>query len=345
MTISLGFPYINTVSYYFLIVMDQVSLKGSYYDMGFQYGKLLEKVGFRLPKISKKTMQLGLESKPFVESIFPEFLEELQGIAAVTSLDFDSLCAFSLVVQEVPSCSMFAINTGNQTFIGRNYDMYYSFKDDLEITLCDPSGAYRSVSHSDIFVGREDGINEKGLGVAQSGIISYLKPGLSFWVIVRYILDKCSSIKAGIDFLIDIPHYSTMTYLLADPTGNMAIVEVGPKDEIMIREPAKNFLVSTNHYNHPKMQKVKIYEPPDSQIRYNYIVQALMKTPNNVNEKFFQKILSSHEGLVCSHRDDINLGTLWSVIYNLNTLEIWRAEGHPCKTQYKEDKRLKKFHK
>ncbi|MBD3191585.1 MAG: hypothetical protein GF308_13130 [Candidatus Heimdallarchaeota archaeon] len=320
--------------------MHQLSLKGSYYDMGFQYGKILAETGFRLPKITKKCRELGLASKEHVTSIFPEYLEELQGIAEAASLDFNSLCAFALVIQEQTSCSMFAINTDKQVFFGRNYDMYYSFKKYLETTHCAPAGGHRSIAHADIFVGREDGLNEKGLGVAQSGIVSYLKPGLSFWVSIRYILDKCRSVKEGIDFLTDIPHYSTMTYLLADSSGTMAIVEVGPKDETVLREPEQNFLVSTNHYNHPKMEKVKIYEPPDSKTRYNYIVKALSEAPKNMNEKYIQKILSSHEGLVCSHRDNINLGTIWSVVFNLKTLDIWRAEGHPCKAQYLEDSRL-----
>lgn len=320
--------------------MNQLSLQGSYFDMGFQYGKFLEKVDFRLPKITKKDRELGLASKEHVAAIFPEYLEELQGIAKAASLDFDSLCAFSLVIQQQTSCSMFAINTDKGVFFGRNYDMYYSFKKYLETTYCVPAGGYGSVAHADIFVGREDGINEKGLGVAQSGIVSYLKPGLSFWVSVRYILDKCRSVKEAVDFLIDIPHYSTMTFLLAEPSGTMAVVEIGPKDETVIREPDQNFLVSTNHYNHPKMQKVKIYEPPDSKTRYNYIIKALSETPKNVNEKYIQKILASHEGLVCSHRDNINLGTLWSVVFNLKTLDIWRAEGHPCTSEYRKDSRL-----
>jgi predicted choloylglycine hydrolase len=322
--------------------MFQISLKGSYYEMGVQYGKVLKEANFRLPKITKNTMELGLKSKEHVESIFPEYLEELQGIATAASLDFEKLCAFALVIQEGPNCSMFAIQTlTKEVYFGRNYDMYYCFEDHLDTTFSAPKNSLKSVSHADIFVGREDGINEKGLGVAQTGIVSYLKPGLSFWVSIRYILDKCQTVKEGVDFLTDIPHYSTMTYLLAKSSGEMAVVEVGPNDNTAILEPVQNFLVSTNHYNQPKMQKVKIHEPFDSKTRYDYIYKALEKLPKKVDEKYFKKILSSHKGMVCSHRDNIKLGTLWSVVFNLNTLDIWRAEGHPCKTKYKEDTRLK----
>ncbi|MBN1330131.1 MAG: hypothetical protein JXA54_11715 [Candidatus Heimdallarchaeota archaeon] len=321
--------------------MEKIHLKGSYYDMGYEYGKMLAKINFHLPPVTKKCMELGLKCKEYVGSIFPEYLEELQGIATAASLNYDSLCAFSLVVQEATNCSIFAVTDGSQTFMGRNYDMYYSFKEYLETTLCEPTKGYRSVSQSDIFVGREDGMNDKGLAIAQSGIISYLKPGLAFWVIIRYLLDKCKTVQEGINFITDVPHYSTMTYLLAEANGKMAIVEIGPKDEWAIREQDKNFLVSTNHYNHPKMQGVKIHIPFDSKTRYDYISNALNNNHEQLEANFLQSILSSHQGLVCSHRDNIGLGTLWSVIYNLDTLEIWRAEGHPCKTEYLEDKRIR----
>ncbi|TFG19199.1 MAG: hypothetical protein EU530_06980 [Promethearchaeota archaeon] len=320
--------------------MDHLTLKGSYYEMGLKYGKVLRSAGFRLPFISDKTRNFSEQCRDYISSIFPEYLEELHGIADATQLDYDLICAFALVVQEAPNCSIFAVSQNDHTYIGRNYDMYYNFEENLESTLCIPNNGYKSVAQSDIFVGREDGINEKGLGVAQSGIISYLKPGLAFWVNVRYLLDKCSSVQQGVDFLTNIPHYSTMTYLLADKKGTMTVVEIGPEDTCAIRESIDHYLVSTNHYNHPRMKDVDIYVPPDSYVRYDTICRALGTQKGRISEKTIKDILSSHEGLVCSHRDEIQLGTLWSVVYNLSDLRICRSEGHPCVSSYVEDTRL-----
>jgi predicted choloylglycine hydrolase len=321
--------------------MKHLTLKGSYFEMGMSYGKLLKKMRFKLPPIPNKTLIIAQQCRDYISSIFPDYLEEIKGIADATELNYDLLCAYAIVVQEASNCSIFAIRDENQIFLGRNYDMYYNFKDYLETTLCIPQKGNKSVAQSDIFAGREDGLNETGLGVAQSGIISYIKPGLAFWVSIRYILDKCTTVKQGIDFLTDIPHYSTTMFLLADKQGKIAIVEVGPNDECMIREPEDNFLVSTNHYNHPNMQFIDIYEPPDSRSRYNVIYSTLKNNKDKINQKTIQKILSSHEGLVCSHRDEINLGTLWSVIYSLSDLRVWRSVGHPCLSPYMEDNRLR----
>lgn len=322
--------------------MYSLSLKGSYFEMGIQYGKELKKSGFRVPRISNETKNLAMKCRNYVNSFFPEFLEELSGIAESATLNYDQLCAFTLVIPDIPNCTIFAVNNNKTTWIGRNYDMYYSFKNNLETTLCEPLGGYKNVGHSDIFVGREDGINEKGLGVAQAGITAYNKPGLSFWVIIRYLLDKCANVDEAVNFISKIPHYCTMSYLLADKSGKILIAEVGPSDKIAIRKPINGFLVSTNHFNHPDMQNIKIYEPPDSRTRYNKIFKSLKNRPAILTEDYFKNLLKDHNGLICSHRDEINLGTIWSVIFNLNSLQIWRVDGHPCSNPYKEDLRLLK---
>ncbi len=324
-----------------MIKMKHISLKGTYYEMGNQYGNILKQSNFKVPKISQKERDRAIESRQLAESYFPECLEEIRGIADTSKFTFDdlSITYFNIMdMDSIPGCSIFAVKHNNQTYIGRNYDMYYFFHEFIESYYTEPANGYKSVGQSSCYCGKEDGINEKGLGVAQSGIISYLEPGLPFWAIVRFLLDKCSNVSECIDFLLDVPHFSTMTYLLADAKGNIAIVEASPK-KCAIRYPEDDFLVSTNHYNHPDMQDIKLYIPPDSNSRYNYICNALQNRPKQINEENLKKILSNHDGLVCSHRDKINLGTLWSTVANLNTLKYWRSEGHPCSHPYELDKR------
>ncbi|MFX1535992.1 MAG: C45 family autoproteolytic acyltransferase/hydrolase [Promethearchaeota archaeon] len=326
-----------------MITMHHVTLEGSYYEMGFTYGKELKIIGFKLPVFSDKAIKLGKECKQCVETIFPEFLDELHGIADAAELNRPELYAMTLRIPDfvlsAHSCTIFAVTDGDQTFMGRNYDMYYSFKNHIECYFTNPDGGYKSIGQTDIFVGREDGVNEKGLGVAMSGTIAYFEPGLTFWVGVRYLLDKCQTVQQGIDFLTDVPHYCTITYLLVDVTGDMAVVEVSPM-RTAVRRPKDRYIISTNHLNHPKMQNIKLYEPKESRIRYNKILESLGKRTEKLDENFLKRLLSDHEGLVCSHIEKIKLGTLWSIVANINTRQIWRAEGHPCTNQYVEDNRL-----
>lgn len=324
-------------------------LKGSYYEMGFKYGSSLRKAGFRLPVIREKKLSLGLKCKDEVEVFFPEILEEIQGVADACKLDYDQLASFIFTIGlEEPKCSCLSITDGEKVFLARNYDMYYSFKDFLESYLTMPEKGYWSVGHTDIFVGRDDGVNEKGLGVAISGIKAYFGPGIGFPIAVRYILDKCATVEEGIQFLTEIPHSCTMSYLLADSSGEMVVVEASPQRTVVRTPGEEGFIVSTNHFVHPEMHDINIFrqqkqlEPPDSRIRYNTIVRMLKNRSGELNEELLKLILSDHRGLVCSHRESIKLGTLWSIIANLTDLRILRAEGHPCRAKYREDNRLKK---
>jgi len=78
-----------------------------------------------------------------------------------------------------------------------------------------------------------------------------------------------------------------------------------------VRKPEKDsFMVSINHFIDPKMLDIRIYEPPGSRSRYDTISRMLKDRTDKLNEELVKSILSDHNGLICSHRDNIKLGTL-----------------------------------
>jgi len=79
---------------------------------------------------------------------------------------------------------------------------------------------------------------------------------------------------------------------------------------------------------------------PDSELRYDTILGSIREVRGHVTEGIAKRILSNHEGRVCAHLDYIKLGTLWSQIVDLKRPSVLRAEGPPCKTKYRPDKRL-----
>ena len=52
--------------------------------------------------------------------------------------------------------------------MAENYDMLFEFKKFTESSLIAPRDKYAYISQSDVFIGRSDGINEKGLFIAMS---------------------------------------------------------------------------------------------------------------------------------------------------------------------------------
>ncbi|MGD7017899.1 hypothetical protein ACQCVC_17410 [Bacillus altitudinis] len=53
-----------------------------------------------------------------------------------------------------------------------------------------------------------------------------------------------------------------------------------------------------------------------------------------------QTIMSDTRGHVCLNLKEKNFGTLFSVVADLNTLDINRAEGQPNRAKYVSDRRL-----
>ncbi len=317
--------------------------------MGHQYGTILYKHDFKVSKQSSEKLDFGRRSEKEVKRIFPEILEEIQGFADACHASYEQLVASILSVGcfDLPdfACSVFAIFNGSDVVFGRNYDFYYRFKEYAESYLTCPKDGYWSVGHSDIFVGREDGVNEKGLAVAMTGVIGTVRPGINFPLAIRCILDKCACVEEGVKILTNT-HLSTLSnYLLADKDGSIAVVEVSP-EKVRVRSPedGSRFLVSTNHFLHPEMLDIENRKERcwDSVSRYTTIYNTLKQHNGKIDVKTAQKILSNHSGYVCSHQKNIKLGTLWSVIAILKKLQIFRAEGHPCRAEYRLDKRLNK---
>jgi predicted choloylglycine hydrolase len=322
-------------------------LAGSYYDMGFHYGTILYKHGFRFARQPDKKLRFGKECETEVSRVFPEVLNEISGFADACHASYDNLLALILGVgafKPVGACSIFAVKTGSDVLFGRNYDFYYKFKEHIESYLTHPLSGYWSLGNTDIFVGREDGINEKGLAIGMTAVApNEIKAGINFALLTRCILDKCANAKEAINVLTSAHHVTANNYLIADREGNMAVIEACPQ-RVAVRKPKENedFIVSTNHFIHPNMCSLENQSerPPDSVRRYMTIFEKLQQLKAKTTIEDVKRILSDHMGPVCSHIEEIQLGTLWSLIAALRKQSIYMAEGHPCKTTYKPNIRL-----
>jgi len=321
-------------------------VSGTYYEMGFRYGSLLYRHGFRVPEVTSETLAFGVECEREVKRIFPDVLEEMRGFADACHAPYENLSSFifSVGVSKPAACSVFATWNGSDVLFGRNYDFFYRFKEHSESFLTVPTNGYCSVGNSDIFIGREDGVNEKGLAVAMTWVSpEEVKPGINFALLTRCILDKCANVKEALRTLTEARHLAANGYLVADRERDMAVVEACP-EKIRIRRPEANsgFIVCTNQFMHPEMKDMENVKdrPPDSEHRYTTIYNKLRQEGGKSTLTDAQKILSDHTGYVCSHIDSIKMGTLWSIIATLNKPSIYLAEGHPCRTKYKLDTRL-----
>ncbi len=320
-------------------------LYGSFYDMGFKYGKLLyDKANFVLPVISKQKTDFGLASYAVLASDYPEFVDEIEGFARGINDTPEKLGAFLLslgIFETTGQCSVFAYRNENNVIVGRNYDMLFAFKKFTESSLIAPANKFSYISQSDVFIGRSDGINEKGLFIAMSFVNgTAIQPGISFHFIVRRVLEECSTTAEAILLIRKARVSSANNFLIADPSGDIAVVESAPqKSEVRRPKRGERFIFITNQFSAEAMKPFdqgKV-EWSKSEERYEGLKAQLADAEEMELEKA-KKILSDR--CVCLDLKKEQFGTIWSVVADLNTLQIERAEVKPKVTNYKVEPRL-----
>lgn len=320
-------------------------LYGSFHDMGLKYGTLLrDKANFVLPEISKRKTDFGLKSYTELQQFYPEIIEEIEGFAMGIGDRPENLGAFLLslgIFEPTGQCSVFAFKNSDSVMVGRNYDMLYEYKKYTESCLVAPRGKNSYISQSDVFIGRSDGINEKGLFIAISFVNgTEVQPGISFHFLVRRILEECGTTSKAIELILSTKVSSATNYLLADSFGDLAAVESAPQMS-KVRRPKENerHIHITNQFVTPEM---KPYDQggvawSKSIQRYNSL-KNILATMETMDLALAKEILS--DDCVCLDLKKEKFGTIWSVVSDLTNLKIERAETHPRPTRFKPDTRL-----
>ncbi|MAU14109.1 C45 family peptidase [Flagellimonas sp.] len=320
-------------------------LYGRYYDMGFKYGKLLyEKVNFGVPIISNEKMDFGLKSYQMLREYYPEVIEEIEGFACGIQDRPEVLGAFLLslgVFDTTGQCSVFAYRNKEDVIIGRNYDMRYDFKKFTESSLIAPMDRYAYIGQSDVFIGRSDGINEKGLFIAMSFVNgTKVQPGIGFHFIIRKVLENCSVTKQAIEVVQQANISTACNFLIADRMGELAVVESCPQGSFVRRPGAgEQHLFITNQFQSAEMKAFEAEGVAWSKSAERYQgMETLLGGMDGMDLQKAKAILS--DGCVCLDLKKERFGTIWSVVSNLNKGIIERAETKPRMNNYKQDTRL-----
>ncbi|MCU0437340.1 MAG: DUF2141 domain-containing protein [Raineya sp.] len=242
------------------------------------------------------------------------------------------------------ACSAFFWSKNQQYLFGRNLDWYtgegYIIKNNRGVTKytygisnTQPAqwqSLYGSITFNQI--GKEfpyGGINEKGLVVEQLWLhgSTYANNNNSKTVSelewIQYQLDNYSTVKEileNIHNLTIIPVKATVHYFVADKTGNSAVIDfVGGKAYITEKNGDWQVLTNTIH-SHAK----RYYENAQNQVdtvsrssenRYCQVYANLQKSVSVNNLDAFRVLEKSAENLK-------NYKTYWSIVYDLNNLEV-----------------------
>ncbi len=344
--------------------MHEITLEGPPYQRGLKHGQTFAKeISSTYEAIreaikvewSKAKIQLLHRLLKNVEEPFPDLAEEINGISEGSGMPLDDILLLNfyhgLEAVDFQCTNLGFINKEQGAIHGKTGDAedYHSPFYLLEIVHPDKGASFINVG----FVGTvwtEAGLNSVGLSCGQSSCPSISGQdgrGISVLVMPRPLLQHCSSVEEGIEFLAKYPMAGKgLNIFLADSAGNVAVVEKSYTKQA-VRKMEDEVVWNTNHfldkelakYNSTKAEK----DMKESQGRYSYLEKVLKeeRVPHTVEE--MKKILSHHEqsetGSVCKHPDKENDNrTHFGAIFIPKEKKALITHGNPCENEFKEYK-------
>lgn len=327
--------------------------KGTHYEAGFKWGSLILKNGKKINNThtfitTEERKKFARECIADYKKYFPEVLEEIKGIADSQQIEYEELYTFLLSMycfEFTNRCTCFAFKKDNEIIFGRNSDFLVELEKLYDSSFYKLNSGYSFIGNTTAFTEIEDGINEYGLAVGLTFVYPRArKHGLNAGMLVRYILEKCKTVKEAVTALKKLPIASAQTLTLADRTGDMAVIECNPYKFIEIKpERNESFVVASNNFFSKEMEEYKNPDIDDwrADERYNTVINALKNNKNRYSYELAEEILSGKHGFMCQYDRKKGADTVWSCIYLLDKNKVYRAEGNPARKKFKEDMRIK----
>jgi|GEM_PF-1993517 len=329
--------------------------QGTWFEIGEQTGKQLREpiqanIKGRLKGYSEnpeayKTAIQRIHND--VQKIAPELIDEIRGVAKGTDMSFEDVFAmrFSTTVQRRanPCCSVVYLTDSNVgPIMGRNNDGGLEEKPDTQMCqIVRPNNAPARIVTG--YVGMQGciGFNENGLCFGTSSAHtdeSHSDDGLPASVHLHTALLKCHTVKQAAELLTGVPFFGKSCNAIAgDTNGESILFEfVSGKPPIPTpRRTERDWQCCTNFFT---SGKVSVKPEPgylyNAYARYGRQLYQLNECPmprTLDSLKALMQDLAQPGDYLPEHR--INLSTLYSQIFELNTRTMHVWPGHPAKVE------------
>jgi len=145
---------------------------------------------------------------------------------------------------------------------------------------------------------------------------------------------------------MNLPIASNCNILLADKSGNMVVIECTPTLK-KVREAeifhGNRIVCTVNSFISDEM---KHYDDAngndyDSRKRYKVVIDSF--SSGKIRDDYIEtteQLLKGDYGFMCQYDNEPDFETVWSSIFDLESLVIYRAEGDPRKKKFISDNRL-----
>lgn len=343
------------------VEMYHLRLKGNHYQMGVKRGTVFKKGRLLFPlHLDDFQLDHGKQSETVLRNFFPEVCEEIRGVSdtiGINYMDFVSwmlcmgCCMYNLednIPVEIRGCTAFAFAKEGNVIYGRNNDLPPFLRDGSKSEIYAPENGNRFNITTSSFINGEEGLNEHGLAVAMTFVMTDLKeikPGFNSCFVVRYLLEKAACTENAIALLLELPIASNCNILIADRSGNMVVVECTPDTKRIRKAVAINDTGIVCTVNSFTSDECKQFDDSggddyDSAKRYQTVMEQLPYQLDGDYIEAAKRLLKGEYGFMCQYDYDPNFETVWSSVFDLKSLMIYRAEGDPRRKKFITDSRL-----
>ena len=341
-----------------------IRIKGNPRTLGLQQGEQaraqIQRALDHYREVIPRTTRLSWEEAhrearkflPYGEEAFPQFVEEIRGIAEGAGVAFSEIWTLncyeglSEVEKRVWGCTSLALRSEHtvdgHVFLAHNEDWSSVDQGSVYLIQAEPedSPAFIGMTYGPLLV--NIGLNAEGIGVAIDSVYP-LDGGVGVPRVLfsRAVLSACT-IGEAIRACVPKLRAGGYNYLLADSHGELYNVETSATTHNILYGD-EGWLAHTNHYLSPSMQALE--EPgtyASSHVRLNRAQRLLKEALGQVAVEGLQSILRDHVNYpnsICGHQDPRDPPherdmTIVSLVMDLTEQVMWAAPGPPCEGEY-----------
>jgi isopenicillin-N N-acyltransferase-like protein len=290
---------------------------------------------------------------PFAEEFYPQYIEELYGIAEGSGADFGDVLTLN-TMEAITSdalflkCTSLAVGSevtesGAGVIVAHNEDWLPDDKPFVYVAQMEPDDepAFLALAYGALLPNL--GFNTSGIAhVADSVYPNDVRLGIPRIIYTRAILGS-RTLGQAIQAAIHRRRDAGYNHLIAGEHGEIYCIEASATtyDALYADE---HWTAHTNHYTSPMMRPYE--EKPEalvhSRVRYNRVRHLVKGRLGKLTVADFQTILADHINYpngICAHveRCDSPLDctiTIASIIIDMAARTMWVCWGNPCRATY-----------
>lgn len=288
---------------------------------------------------------------PFAEEFCPDYVEELRGYAEGSKLPFDEVFTFCchelLSPQGFKGCTDIVVNgditEDGHVLAAHNEDWSGDALATVVLLHAKPAGKPEFFTTSYAGILPSCGMNSAGISLTGNALSpNDVRLGIPKIFPVRKVMEA-RRIGEALEWAAPDERASSYNNIVTDRNGEIYSLEGSATDCARIYG-IDGYLVHTNHYTAPKMEKFEA-EPNAmscSIFRFNRALRLIERQLGTVTVESMKSILRDHvnrPGSICRHAEpgkhslDVS-ETIFSIIYDLTDLEAHVLKGKPCAGEY-----------